>query len=404
MSRMNAGELAIGVLAFVIIIAGLHGSIARRHPDSAAAASLRTPIAARVQAPIKSNRILPDAFVERADRSDPVGYSRPRLATPLTVIGNAIVDAGGHTIVLGGIDRNGYKQPNGADITSHEADALARWATMVRLEVSTSMIECDSSPAAWLARLDDAVGALTRRNVVALIDLHVSSSTKCGWATTMPMPSKAGATAFWNAIGARFKDNPLVAFELWNEPHGVSADQWLNGGLVRDALIGTYEAEGMQGMYDTVVAVSSRNLIFVDGYNWASDAAPILDGGLGIDPSRTVWAAHVYTCAKPEDHRCVGDKSNRAFPSSGVSSRGWDSLALTAPVVVTETGFPDPSDGTWLRTATTWAGKHSPAIGIVGFASDGPWGGSPFAILSPRADFAPNPAGAALVEYMKDVG
>lgn len=337
--------------------------------------------------------------------NDRIGFSRPRLALPLRIRGNAVVDARGHVVVLGGVHRVGYETATGDDISSREADSVARWATMVRLEVSSALLadRCAYAGSAWLTRLDNAVRALTRRNVVALIDLHQSAPQTCLTDRRLPLPARAEATKFWHTIAARYARNPLVAFELWNEPHGVSTQQWLSGGLIADKNAGVYEAEGMQAMYATVAKVSRYNLIVVDGNGYAGDPTPITDSVLTYDARRTVFAMHIYTCTDANDTLCMANPTKRTFPRQSVERAGWDSLAARLPVIMTETGFPDQKDGTWMRSVAAWAKSHSPAIGVVGFANNGAWGGSPFAILNPKAQWAPNKAGAALVSYMRSV-
>ncbi len=39
---------------------------------------------------------------------------------------------------------------------------------------------------------------------------------------------------FWESAAERFKNNPNVLFELFNEPHDVSWDVWQKGGPVTD--------------------------------------------------------------------------------------------------------------------------------------------------------------------------
>lgn len=396
-SRVPARPLA-WTAAIVAIGLGSAGSVV----STAAAKTPRAIADAGVFDPATTDTV---ADSNAAASSDKIGFKRPALATPLRVAGNAVVDARGRALVLGGVHRSGYETATGDDLTSREADSLARWSSMVRIQVNASLLQdkCAYAGSQWRLRIDRAVAMLTRRNVVSLLDMHFSAPTSCASPGRIALPSRAEAVPFWRNIGARYAKNPMVAFELWNEPHDVSDRQWAQGGVLNDKATGRYQAEGMQGMYDAVRSVSSVNLIVVDGNDYAGSAKAIREGWLSVTRSRTVWAMHVYTCAKPNDQVCLAKPANRQFPVRDVARNGWDALAQSAPVIMTETGFPDSSDQTWMQTAAWWAKAHSPAIGIIGFATDGAWGGSPWAILIPKSDWAPNAAGQPLTDYMRTV-
>lgn len=340
-----------------------------------------------------------------AKHSRAAGFTRAPLALPLKTVGNGIFDSSGARVILGGIHRTGYQTATGDDIGDLEADSLAHWASMVRISTNGSLVAdaCNSGGAAYLNRLDNAVAQLTSRNIVALIDLHVSAPRSCAPARDIPLPGAAEATSFWSTISSRYASNPLVAFELYNEPHVVSYDQWANGGAVTTNGTGTYAAAGMQQLYDTITARTTSNLIFIDAPSYASDPKPITTGMLHVDTARTVWAMHVYTCPHSDDTACINNSANRTFPATKPPMGQWDSLSFSKPIQVTETGFPDPTDPTWFTGATQWSAKHTPAIGLIGYADDGSWQGSPFALTNGDPAWAPKPAGKPLFDYMGQV-
>ena len=334
-----------------------------------------------------------------------VGFSRAPLALPLRTVGNAIVDANGGRVILGGIHRNGYQTAVGDDLGDVEADTLAHWTSMVRIPTNASLVAdpCNTGGAAYLTRLDNIVNQLTSRNIVALIDVHISAPRACAVARDIPLPGATEATTFWSTISARYATNPMVAFELYNEPHVVTYDQWANGGLVTTNGTGTYAAAGMQQLYDIVHTATTSNLIFIDAPGYATDPKPIATGLLRVDPARTVWAMHVYTCPHPEDTACVTNVVNRTFPANKSPMGQWDSLSFTKPIVVTESGFPDSTDPTWFTGGAAWSAKHSPPIGIIGFSDDGAWPGSPFALTTGTPLWNLRPVGQPLADYMAQV-
>ena len=332
-------------------------------------------------------------------------FSRAPIATPLTVVRNGVFTASGARMILGGIHRTGYTTATGDSIGDAEADALAPWTSMVRIASNASLVAdpCDSGGVDYLTRLDGAVTALTSRNVVALIDLHKSAPTPCTTSRQLPLPGADQATAFWTTIAQRYSSNPLVAFELWNEPHGITTAQWVNGGVLDDGTGSPYLAAGMQQLYDTVASVSTSNLILVDPPGYSSDPSVVSSNALRINAARTVWAIHAYTCVQPSDTVCINDPVKRVFPANKPPMGAWDSLSFSRAIVVSETGFPDPNSSTWFTGATAWSAKHTPAIGITGFADDGSWAGSPWRLTSAAPLWAPNAAGQPLADYMKKV-
>ena len=85
-----------------------------------------------------------------------------------------------------------------------------------------------------------------------------------------------------------FIHNPDVIFELFNEPHYVSWQCWLQGGCwaqADEAGSGEpwsahpyYYAVGMQTLYDAVRSTGATNLVMVAGLDWAYDMSGFLEG------------------------------------------------------------------------------------------------------------------------------
>src|SRR5204863_8587456 len=132
------------------------------------------------------------------------------------------------------------------------------------LWLSTSCVY-DSS---YAAKVDGVVSAITSRGMVALVDLHYNTISSCGTAKQWPMADYPNSVTFWQQLAARYKNNPLVAFDLYNEPHGISDDIWRNGGSVTWQGT-TFQAAGMQQMYDAVRGTGANNLVIVGGNGWA---------------------------------------------------------------------------------------------------------------------------------------
>ncbi len=146
------------------------------------------------------------------------------------------------------------------------------------------------------------------------------------------MADEAQAPTFWSEVAQRYGNptspeySPLVAFDLYNEPHNVSDAVWLNGGKTTDSVGGqTYQAAGMQQLYNSVRAAGSENLVFISGLNWASTPPSTLVKGSNI-----VYAVHYYTC--PNDALSACTNSEPYDAAQDLSQ--WVGLSATEPVAV----------------------------------------------------------------------
>ena len=200
--------------------------------------------------------------------------------------------------------------------------------------------------------------------MVALLDLHTNTVGGCEQGTQHNMADEAQAPEFWSQVAARYGNpsspeyNPLVAFDLYNEPHNISDAVWLNGGETTDYYGGaTYQAAGMQQLYDVVRATGSQNLVFISGNNWANTPPSVAVTGTNI-----VYGVHYYTCPNAALSACTN--TDPYDPSQDLNQ--WVAFSVTEPVVVTEFGWPSQASGTYISN-------------VIAYASSYGWGWSAFA-------------------------
>jgi len=86
--------------------------------------------------------------------------------------------------------------------------------------------------------------------------------------------------AFWKDAATRYKNNPTVLFELFNEPHGISWEVWRNGGsLKNDKHTDVNPTEnqeknaddmsvGVQSLVDAVRSTGAKNIVITGGLDW----------------------------------------------------------------------------------------------------------------------------------------
>jgi endoglucanase len=310
---------------------------------------------------------------------EPVLTSRtaaaPSVVAPLRTVGNQVYDANG-PIVLKGVNLSGFEySPTGQNLTLEDVSQANRWgATLVRLPLSSAFwlsSNCHYS-VGYAALVDSFVQEVTRRGMVVLLDLHTNNTTGCGPVTQQPM-ADATAVDFWRSVASRYAANPLVAFDLYNEPHDISDSVWLNGGSVTTSA-GTYQAVGMQQLYNTVRATGATNLVFASGQDWASTPPARLLSGENL-----VYGVHAYTCPVAVDATC---QANRLQPPTTLNA--WVTPAASVPVVATEFGWPAAGSGTynanvvallkargWGWTAFAWDGTPNGRFTLLGTAGPG---------------------------------
>ena len=346
--------------------------------------------------------------------------AQPSPAAPrpgLHVSGNRIVDAAGRTVVLRGVNRAGTEGGPGsssAPVSETEigwigSDHPGSWhASAVRVLMGAAQWT-GACPAlaeearAYQRSIDAEVRWITSRKMVALLDLHTSTAD-CTAIARHAMPDAPIAQRFWQSVAHHYAPNPLVAFELYNEPHYVSEDVWRKGTVsatMQDcdpqlplsaratcrATQPRYKAVGMQELYDVVAKAAPGRLVVVDGYDWAATPPRRLLRG------HPVYALHPYTCPGPG--ACQAPRN--AHANLPVLQR-WEPIAKRAPVWVTEFGWPtkaplrDVDGSRYYRETLEFLETRKPAWGWLAFAFDGSASGA-FTLTGDTRTYAPNRTG-----------
>jgi hypothetical protein len=335
----------------------------------------------------KSPQLLDDATLGET----PGGHAD--IEGPLTTRGNQILDKHGDPITLRGLQRFGLEGGTQNPLpTQAEIQQLSLWgANEVRISLGEQKWVhgfCEYQ-ADYPKVVDRVVHWVTSRGMVALVNLHFSSVTRCGKGGLTPMADSPGAITFWQQVATRYKDNPLVAFDLFNEPYGISSATWLTGGSY-DFDGQTVSSVGMQQLYQTVRGTGAENLVVISGLKYAS-IPPVQY----VDGTNIVYGEHVYTCTDAPPPTCT--KPNPYDPSSLID--GWDEVAKSYPVMITEFGWPNGDSGTY--NANVIADAEQKNRSWSGFAWDGGTGGL-FTLVQaqPASDgttIEPNASGMALV-------
>jgi hypothetical protein len=286
----------------------------------------------------------------------------PSVVGPLHTSGNQIIQANGQPVTLRGVVMPGLEQSGtlaGTGVSKQAVVEAKAWgANFVRVPLGEQFwlsSNCNYVPS-YISTVDQVVKWITSLGMVALLDLHTNTVDGCEAGGPHNMADEAQAPTFWSEVAARYGDptspeyNPLVAFDLYNEPHNISDAVWLNGGETTDSYgRQTYEAAGMQQLYNAVRAAGSKNLVFLSGTNWANTPPSSLVKGDNI-----VYAVHYYTCESDLPPACTSP--DPYDPAQDLSK--WVSLSATQPIVVTEFGWPSQGSGTYDLNVIEYAASH----------------------------------------------
>jgi endoglucanase len=244
----------------------------------------------------------------------------PGPAPGLHVQGNRLVDAGGHTVRLIGVDRSGaeYACAQGWGIFDGPVDsaavaAIASWhVNAVRVPMNEDCwLGINGVPAAYAgasyrAAIAGFVARLNAAGIVAILDLHWGAPDTVLALAQTPMPDRDHSPAFWRSVAAAFKGNDSVIFDLFNEPYpDGNTDSpeawrcWRDGGTCAGV---SYQAAGMQELVDSVRTAGATNVIMLGGPEYASDLASWL-ANEPADPLHNLAASwHIYNfswCSTP---------------------------------------------------------------------------------------------------------
>jgi endoglucanase len=281
---------------------------------------------------------------------------------PYTIQGTTIVGASGHPHLFRGLvypslewnpaglsARNGGQSPGQTDF-----DVMQAWnANVVRIPLNQDFWLQDNplSQSSYPGTVDSEVGWAENDSLDVILDLHWSDrgdpsvmqaccpsgpATNCSGDCQQVMADSRSLT-FWQSVAAHYAGDPHILFELYNEPHDVTWDVWLNGTPSGQTVSGTsndnsstssFAVVGMQQLYDAVNGAANgganpNHLIIAGGLEYAYDLSGVSPTGTHVSGTNVVYATHPY-------------QSNSTTPSDWQTHFGF--LTADYPVIATEYG------------------------------------------------------------------
>jgi hypothetical protein len=290
----------------------------------------------------------------------------------LHVQGGSLVDGTGKTVRLLGINRAGTEymcatSQNVFDGPFDQAsvDAMVSWhVNAVRLPLNEDCWLAINSSGAngdgeyYQDTINYYVGLLNTAGIYVIVDLHWNAPGATRSKDQQPMPDADHAVDFWTSVATYFKSNPMVLFDLYNEPYPMSNNGasdpwgcWLNGCTMTRYSTGktnnqstfvtaNWQAAGMQSLVTAVRGTGATNVVIASGIEWSNK----------LDQ----WMAHKPT--DPMNNLAAGFHlyNGNACADSGCWGSTLGAIVTQVPVVTTEVGERDCA-GTLIDSYTTWA-------------------------------------------------
>jgi hypothetical protein len=303
-------------------------------------------------------------------------------AKALHVEGNTLKDATGATVRLLGINRDGSEYmctpPTMVGATFDGStgpstiSAMLTWnINAVRLPlnehcwlgINGSLVSGDE----YQANIIDYVARLHQKNLYVVLDLHWSAPGSTvitggsGGNQLVTMAFADHAVDFWTSVATAFKTDPMVVFDLFNEPildandrfgNGPVSDPWgcwLNGCSVSKGAVA-----GMQQLLNAVRGTGATQVVVAGGIDWSHRMDQWLQH-MPSDPMHNLMASfHVYQTplSNCTDTNCW-------------DNMGLGTVAMNVPVLTGEMGEQDCATG-FINGYMTWA--DSKGISYLGWA------------------------------------
>ena len=230
---------------------------------------------------------------------------------PLKVVGAKILNSKNQTVLLRGVNAASMEWTSDGQghILQTVATAIHDWhVNIIRLPLAQDRWfgkapEQKDGGKAYRELVRQVVDVCATNKCYIILDLHWSDCNEWGVNIGQHSMPDENSVTFWKDFAPVYANHPAVLFDLYNEPHDVSWEVWLNGGRITDKPNSrragpprTFDAIGMQRLLDTVRATGAKNVIVAGGLDWAYNFYGILNGYQLKDPhgNGVIYANHCY--------------------------------------------------------------------------------------------------------------
>ena len=239
----------------------------------------------------------------------------------LRVRDNHIVNSRGQVVRLIGFNNSGaeyacvagwgiFDTPT-TTVSMAMVKAMRTWtgANAVRLPVDEQCwlglpgIPAAYSGARYRRAIKQYVSMLNSQGFAVILDLAGTAPGK-ELSNNQEMMPDAHSVAFWRSAATMFRGNPLVLFDLFNEPWPYNDANttaawkcWRNGGCVQPSQNGrdSYTAVGLQQLVNTVRGTGARNILIAEGIQYAATVNQWLTYRPHDPSGNLIASVHVYS-------------------------------------------------------------------------------------------------------------
>lgn len=287
----------------------------------------------------------------------------------LVVAGRHVVGAASRQpVLLRGVNRSGleYAEPNGqgfletARVSESEIDYMVHdWgANIIRIPFNQDWAlkgRGGFSASAYLEAIDQVIFWASRAGAYTLLDLQwldadvVRGQNPDGSYNRVPSLPTTDSILVWRVLAQRYRAEPAVLFDVFNEPHDPLPDDLTALEGVRDdgstfpltrrrVTMAEWQPWARQ-LVHAIRGEHAQSLVFVSGVTWGYDLREmpltIASGSRAAFPN-IVYSTHVYPWAAPTATR---RRPSRFAKHSTLSwSEAFGRLSRSAPVFVSEWG------------------------------------------------------------------
>lgn len=287
----------------------------------------------------------------------------------LRVRGNRLAGPDGREVWLQGLSVDSTQwNPAGERTLETIPVAIEKWkANVIRLPLNDNFWFGRGKPPkmpsnnaeAYRQLVDAAIEKASSRGAYVALDLH-----------SFGAPKERHA-AFWKDVAERYKNNPAVFFELFNEPHSISWKIWRDGGDLnspdnKNTDVNPAENKekqegaatvGMQALVDSVRATGARNIVIAGGLDWGYDLSGVVDGYAlnDRDGNGIVYSSHIYPWKKDWQEKVLAAAEKYPLFIGEVGTppdwKGWD-------FIPPEQRWEDLGKGEWAPDVLGLIQKH----------------------------------------------
>ncbi len=270
--------------------------------------------------------------------------TKPGVGMP-HVQGTNIVDASGHTVILRGAqiespfnnikgwESNGNKKL--ASIFNGKTFQEMKSWNMNVLRLPTSNWIYAKYPSQYLSALDSVVQQANDAGLYVVLDLHDDAKSGSPYGSNANLPKTEDVT-YWQAIAAHYKNNPMVMYDVANEPQYPDWNTWANGG----ATIGGAHVVSMQALVNAIRSQGAQQIIVIEpGSAGHQPGTTAESGGWATFPiadvikdPNVIYSIHMYSY--------IGQDAQQ-------QDARWGPILHRYPLFYGEWAFlPNPSGGT----------------------------------------------------------